>query len=239
MKIVDNSFKKCGGVYIIRNNITKKYYIGESLNIRERMSFHRNRRDCQIIHKSISKHGIENFEVYVEYLSGFKKKDLLDLEEQLIIRFGSLIPNGYNVSPRGNDSNGYKHTKEAIAKIKNSCIDNPKRKHSLETKNKMSILKKGKPGHPVSEETKAKISKSHMGKTRPPRSKEWRDKQSLSHIGKPSPLKGRSLTEEHKQKISKAGKGRKDPVEVIEKRRQSILLAKHNYKECKVSLESI
>jgi len=200
MKLTD-TFNRIPGIYIIQNNINHKYYIGESVDIKERLFTHRNAIGNQVIHSAIKKYGIDNFSVYVEYFSYFKKCDLLDLEEQLIIKFNSLVPFGYNISKRGNDSTGYKHTPEAIFKIKQSWIDNPKRIFSDETKKKMSDRKKGKLKGPLSIETREQMSRSQVGRTHPPRSSQWRLKQSLSHRGKISPLKGRKQSPEHKEKI--------------------------------------
>lgn len=73
-------------------------------------------------------------------------------------------------------------SEESLEKLRQSSTG---RKHSEETKRKMSKAKKGKPswnkGVPMSEESKRRLSESK---------------------------KGRKLTEEHKEKISKAGVGR-------------------------------
>ena len=65
-----------------------------------------------------------------------------------------------------------------------------------ETKEKMSLARKGKP---LSEEHKRKIGESNKGKKL---SEETKEKLSKSHLGK-------KLSEETKKKISKASKGRK------------------------------
>ncbi len=52
-------------------------------------------------------------------------------------------------------------------------------------------------GHPVSEETREKLRRAHLGKTL---TEEHRKKISLSLIGRESPTKGRKTSEETKQK---------------------------------------
>lgn len=90
--------------------------------------------------------------------------------------------------------------------------------------NKINVGRKKKPGevekisqslmgHAVSEETRLKISnakklkptKYWLGKKREPFSKECREKMSTSRMGI---LKGRKLSDEHKEKLSKAKIGK-------------------------------
>lgn len=90
---------------------------------------------------------------------------------------------------------------------------NTGKKHTLETKRKLSEIKKGKPrpdlvGKEFSEETRKKISKANKGN--------------------PSPMKGKKHTPEAKQKMSKSAKGRKDSEET--KKKKSIA---HNRPETK------
>jgi hypothetical protein len=79
------------------------------------------------------------------------------------------------------------------------------RKHSEETKKKLSLLNKGKKGCVHTEEAKKRISETHKGK--------------------PSHRKGKSLTEEHKLRIGQANRGKpgnkkgvKQSAEIIAKR---------------------
>ena len=97
MILTDKNFKSLPGVYIITCNINGKSYVGESMDIKTRMDRH-SRGSKQALHKAILKHGIENFHVYVEYLSNFDKSLLMILEEELITRFKSIAPDGYNMA---------------------------------------------------------------------------------------------------------------------------------------------
>jgi len=131
---------------------------------------------------------------------------------------------------------------------------NTGKKHTLETKRKLSEIKKGKPrpdlvGKEFSEETRKKISKANKGKKfsdehrtnlsqamkgRPSSrkgvtlSEETRKKISKANKGNPSPMKGKKHTPEAKQKMSKSAKGRKDSEET--KKKKSIA---HNRPETK------
>lgn len=195
--------KNLPGVYIIKNLINGKYYIGESINVRGRVTTHL-RNSKQIIHKAIKKHGIENFEVYAEYFPNFSKDDLWDLEEQLIIKFNSIAPNGYNINPRGTGSTGYKPTEEqrrhqsVIRKGKKKSEDHKRKiseahkgkKKSIEHVKKLAEIQRGKKLPPRSEESKRKISIGNKGKKR---TKEQNEARSLK-------TKGKKLSEETKLK---------------------------------------
>lgn len=81
------------------------------------------------------------------------------------------------------------------------------RKHSEETKQKISKSKKGKKTKPHSEETKRKISEKQIGNKN-------------HRFGKICSNRGIPLTEEHKNKISKKNKGRKSTEEQLKNRTQ-------------------
>lgn len=144
--INDKNFRECPGVYIIKNIITGKEYIGESLNIKRRFGVHARLKSGQRIHKSILKHGIENFQVYCEYFPDLKKVELLQIEEQMIKDYNTLIPNGYNIS---------------TGKWYKVCDQFLKRKKS---KNHGRNISKAKKGIPLSNEHKLALSKAHTGK---------------------------------------------------------------------------
>lgn len=222
MKLTDK-FESSAGIYIFKCLINGKYYIGESLNIERRMNEHLRKKN-QIIHRAIQKHGADNFEITVYYLPNFEEKDLLDLEEALIKRFDSLLPNGYNAMSRGRGSKGRIFTKETKLKMSISAKNKPP--VSEETKKKRSEAQKGKK---LSEETKLKISLKNKGSVRSEESKkrmvegqkkrdrslepsqkgkrtylrteEYKQKMSLS-------LKGKIVTEETKAKLSEFAKNR-------------------------------
>ncbi len=126
MKLNDK-FKSLPGIYIIKNLINGKMYIGETVNVSARMRKHKSV-TTQIIHKAFKKHGIENFEIYVEYFPDFKKSDLVNLEKELIIKFNCQSPKGYNILNEGSNWIGQNHSEETKKKM---SIDRSGDKHPL------------------------------------------------------------------------------------------------------------
>lgn len=165
MKLLSfKNFFKLPGVYIIKNMVNNKLYVGESVNIWHRMYMHRNKDRKQVISKAISKYGIENFEVYVEYFPNFNKHELLIIEENLIKNLKCLYPNGYNICSVGQECPSRKG------------ISRPPR-----TKTWCENLSKGLKGRIISDSTKIKMSKNRLGKRLSP---ETRMKISLKHKGR-------------------------------------------------------
>jgi len=151
MKIFDK-FEDVPGIYVIKCLVNGKYYVGESVSIKKRLRRYKKER-YQVIGKALDRYGDENFEVYVEYLPNFKKIDLLNLEEQLIIKFNSLVPSGYNVCKRGLDLTGMKHTEESKKKIGDTHRG---KVVSSKTREKLSKIFKGRK---ISQESIEKIRK--------------------------------------------------------------------------------
>jgi group I intron endonuclease len=189
---------KLPGIYCIENLINGKRYIGQAENIYKRFRIHRNellkkRDNCTILQNAWNKYGKENF---IFYTLLFCEIENLDLFEKFFIKFlhSHASEWGYNISWGGNTPmRGRKHTEESKLKlsIAHSGENNyfygkhhteetilklrvPK---SEETKNKLSIARKGTF---ASEETKEKMSKSGMGKVF---TQETRDKLSESLLG--------------------------------------------------------
>jgi group I intron endonuclease len=104
---------------MIKCLVNGKSYVGESLDIKTRMDRH-TRGKKQVIHQAITKYGVENFEVYVEYFPNFDKSTLMILEEELIKKSDSVSPNGYNISTKGYGRAGAVLSDETKEKISNS-----------------------------------------------------------------------------------------------------------------------
>lgn len=89
-------------IYKITNNINNKIYIGQSVHPDKRWWEHcnraRNGTDNYPIHLAISKYGKENFSFEIlEWTSDYDNR-----ERELIKKYDSLSPKGYNVAQGGN-----------------------------------------------------------------------------------------------------------------------------------------
>lgn len=81
-------------LYCITNTLDNKQYIGMTADPKRRWREHRTRVNEQVISKAIISEGVNNFK-FVVMCEG-SKQYIKDLEEQTIIKFGTLIPDGYN-----------------------------------------------------------------------------------------------------------------------------------------------
>lgn len=105
--------KQIGRIYVIRNKINNKEYIGQTVQtLNARFSEHKHealvRNRGTAICNSIRKHGIENF--YIELIEdNISYKDLDDKEIYYIKEYNSVTPNGYNISHGGK---GYRTEEE-------------------------------------------------------------------------------------------------------------------------------
>ena len=92
------------GIYLIRNTITGKVYVGQSINIMRRWGEHKSRafdpnNNCydKPLYRSMRKYGVEVFEL--EVLCECNAEELNELEGKYIAEFNCITPNGYNILP--------------------------------------------------------------------------------------------------------------------------------------------
>jgi group I intron endonuclease len=208
-------YKKTG-IYFIKNTITKKYYIGSSINIQKRFwqyDFLLRNKKCHSpkLQNSYNKYGKDNFEFGL--IEECIKDDLKDKEAEWIKHFNS-VDNGYNCS---NDTTcstrGRKMTAEerlalskrnkerwknddgkmlAISQTNAKKATEKRRGSKNSTEHNLAISLANR-GSNHSELTKQRISASKKEKPfrywlGKKRSVEDRLKMSLSHIGKTGEL---------------------------------------------------
>ena len=106
------------GIYIIKNDINDKVYIGQSININKRIQEHFWKSTCikdvsynSALHNAIRKYGKEHF--YWEVLEECEASLLDEYERKYIELYNSISPNGYNIL-----SGGQQYRAEP-----NKCID--------------------------------------------------------------------------------------------------------------------
>lgn len=184
-----------GYIYIVKNYINDKVYIGQTTTtIEKRWLKHKCSRNCQKtkhihFYRALCKYGVEQF--YVEEITHVDcttKKKLIEelnrLERLYILQFNSF-KNGYNSTAGGEGMLHFtmsEKTRQKLSRI------NKGKKLSEETRRKMCLSRKGRK---MTEESKRRLSKSKIGIIP---SQEHIRKSALKHIG----LK---MSNETKQKI--------------------------------------
>lgn len=158
---------KIGYIYKITSP-SGKIYIGKTVRLSDRISYYRNNNKGgqKILDSSIKKYGWKNH--IFEVIDKAPSDQLNELEIKHIKEHNSFHydnENGMNLTKGGEGTFGRIPTKEQREKLSNSLKG---KKHSEETKQLMSLLKKGKPsnstGKSCSEIRKQKISKANKGR---------------------------------------------------------------------------
>ena len=88
-------------IYIIKNDINDKVYIGQSINAEERFVQHckpSSAKDGSLIAKAIQKYGKEHFwmEILEKQIKNYNEREIYWIET-----YNSLTPNGYNIQKGG------------------------------------------------------------------------------------------------------------------------------------------
>jgi group I intron endonuclease len=215
-----------GGIYIIRNRINNKEYVGSSIkSFGSRFNNHladlrTNTHVNAILQNSWNKYGEDNFEFIILEVLPNDNTLILDREQYWIDTLNPVL----NINKIAKNRTGMKHTEEVRLKMSNS---HKGKKFSKKHRENISNSNKGRT---VTEETRNKISTGNKGKKR---SKTYitnlsirmklymsdpknRLKASKSHIG----LK---CSEETKRKMSAIRKGKTPSIETISKIRESLL----------------
>ena len=176
-------------VYVTKNTITGKYYVGQtSRGIVRRWQHHIacfKRGIDTYLYRSFSKYGVEAFIFPIVVASAHSKKEINELEKSWIYGLNSNNTDfGYNLTSGGEGCSGYKHTDEF--------------KKSVSERNKSRIW---------SEESREKLSKSVSEISKGKKlSKEHKVKIGLANSK-------RVLSEETKRKIGNASRIRQSSPE--------------------------
>ena len=191
---------KTSGVYAIVNKADGKRYVGSSWNIESRWKKHislLNAGKHHSIHlqRAWNKYGAKNFDFVI--LVACLRTDLLIYEQDYL---DSCNPE-YNVCVTAGSKAG---TPRSLATRLKLAIANLGERHTIETRQKMSMSHKANGWRP-SEETKRKISVSHTGVSKGAHTAKAKQKISAA-------LKGKPLSDKNKQGIANAMKGNTNTV---------------------------
>lgn len=180
------SYRRKPGIYIIRNTITNKCYIGSSICPKSRIKEHfnsldKNKHHSRYLQNSYNKHGKKVFEYGI--IEHVNKEELLIVREQFWIGFFDSYNNGYNVCPCAGNTLGRKHTEEYKKKA---------RERMLGENNPMY-------GQTHSEEARRKIADGDKSGFKTP---QFREKMSIITSGQNNGMFGKNHSEGSKAIIS-------------------------------------
>lgn len=207
------------GIYLIKSTKSKKVYVGSSIDIERRWIQHVSmlNDNCHTnihLQRAWDKLGEDSFTCTV--LVECDIDNLLHYEQKAIDNYREALGwgNMYNMLPNAESSRGKKHSAESKAKM--SAVKRGK-KHSEETKAKMSKSHMGNTyakGCKHSLEAIANMSKSHMGNTNTlgfKHTQATRNKMSLGKMGNTNSL-GFKHTQATKDKMSIAQQKRQQRI---------------------------
>lgn len=210
-------------IYLVRNLLNGKCYVGQTKNFKERVRGHLKEADTgkgYAFHAAIRKHGKENF--VFEVIEECDDEVANERERVWIERFDSF-KRGYNLTSGGDC---FEFSEETLQKIRDANANLSEEDRyirgsafrgknlSEEHKQKLHEANKGKKPPPHSPETLQKMSESMKGKNTGPKSEEHRKKLSDAHRGKKlseehkEKLREYKASDETRQRLSEAGKGR-------------------------------
>lgn len=101
-----NEEERIGHIYIIKNKINNKIYIGQTVKtlqcrFKQHVNAAKENKRNYVIYLAMRKHGIENF--YIELIEDCKRCELNNRETYWISKYNSTNPKyGYNMSKGGN-----------------------------------------------------------------------------------------------------------------------------------------
>lgn len=93
--------KEDGHVYLIRNKVNNKAYVGQSWNIERRLKEHFSSRGSSLLlSKAIVRYGLHNFDVSV-LVTCQTQQQMDTAETEMIKQYDTFVPKGYNLTHGG------------------------------------------------------------------------------------------------------------------------------------------
>jgi group I intron endonuclease len=159
-------------VYKITNIINSKFYIGSTKHFTTRKREHiytlnKNTHRNSYLQRAWNKYGEKNFKFEI-LEENIEKENLILREQYYLDQLKPYIKKiGYNLNPTAGSNLGFKMPKSAIEKIRQA---NTGKKHSVETRKKISEVQKGKKRKFIS---KLLTSKKCRGERNPAAKLDW------------------------------------------------------------------
>jgi group I intron endonuclease len=223
----------CSGIYAIF--CKDKLYIGSAVNLRIRINKHfsllkAGKHPNTYMQNSYIKYGLCSFSYKI--LECCNKENLIQREQFFIDKHKPIVPKGFNVRIQADSCTGSKRSQESIRKAYETKIKNGWVPFSTVDRNKLKGVNHPRYGVKVSDEVKKKISQSLKGRIISEENKQKLRLRSIKHtdeakaklskalMGNKNNL-GKKLSNETKQKISIANKGKLKPHSDATKRKIS------------------
>ena len=210
-----------GIIYIIKNKVNNKIYVGQTSSkkgfkgrypcggegIERVFKCHKRNRDNNRTYnehllRSIEKYGFDAFEVDEEFDVAYSKEELDKLED-MYIKIYDCIDNGYNQKEGGSHGKVSRESRKRMSESKKG-ENNPMYGKCLTEEHKRKLSESRK-GVKLTKEHIEQLTKSKKGK---PLSQEHKDKISKANTGENNGFYGKHHTEETRQKMSEAKKGK-------------------------------
>ena len=105
--------------YLITNKINNKAYVGITTRSLDRRWYEHRfvANSCgQLLGKAIKKYGEDSFEIK-PIASAKTLEALKSVEKDLIVQFGTKVPNGYNLTDGGEGTSGFKQNPETVKRL--------------------------------------------------------------------------------------------------------------------------
>ncbi len=208
---------RIGFIYLIRNNVNKKVYVGQTLNS-PRRRFMRHKNDARNgektqLYYAMRKHGIEAFNMSILRVAN---EDEMDAMEMIEITRHDSYTSGYNCTIGGGGTSGHVVSEATRTKLRNARLGQTM---SKEIKKKIGLSNMG---NTHSDESKALMREARLNQ--PPTTNETRANMAAAHIGnkhseatkakmRKSRAKRGPISEETRARLSAAAKRRPSPSE--------------------------
>lgn len=157
------------GVYMIKNLVNQKFYVGSSKNIRRRIQEHKtklraNKHRNLKLQNAWNKYEEKNF--IFEVIEFCEKDFTLEVEQRYLDLFKPYEPEiGYNLCDSAYTVRGFQHSQEFKERMQKRMLGNKNAEGRVYTEQEKQIVSKRFKGKKLTEEHKGKIRESNIGKS--------------------------------------------------------------------------